>query len=173
MADRLRQPANRVARAAIWLWAGRGMLSLVVIVALLTLVAWILSQQDVPGGPMAWLSDHAWALPSAGALVAGVPLVLVQPPYRYAVHRWEVTSDLVYTRTGWLDRRWHLVPISRIQTVDTDRGPIERVFDLATVRIHTASHAGSSTIEGLPLDVATELAGTLAERANGLRDDAT
>jgi uncharacterized protein len=173
MEARLREPANRVAREAIWLWAVEGLLSVVGLAGLLLFAVWILSQQVGLEGPAAWLRDHPWVLPVAGAAVAGVPLVLVQPPYRYAVHRWEVTDDLVYTRTGWLDRRWHLVPISRIQTVDTDRGPIERVFRLATLKIHTASHAGSSSIRGLPLDVATELAEKLAAQANQLRDDAT
>lgn len=173
MAARLRQPANRVARAAIWLWAIRGLLTVIGLAAILTLVAWIIRQQPQPGGPPPWLYDHVWWLPVAGAVLCAIPLVGVQPPYRYLVHRWEITSDLVYTQSGWLDRRWHLIPISRIQTVDTDRGAIERVLALATVRIHTASHAGSSSIEGLPLDVATELAGRLAEEANRLRDDAT
>lgn len=157
----------------MWLWAIRGLVGVGGLAGLLCLAAWIISQQPEPGGPPLWLYDHAWWLPVAGAVVGAVPLVVLQPPYRYLVHRWEVTGELVYTQSGWLDRRWHLIPISRIQTVDTDRGAIERLLSLATVRIHTASHAGSSSIEGLPLDVATELAGRLAEQANRLRDDAT
>lgn len=173
MEPRLREPANRVARAAIWLWAVRGLLTVAGVVGILIFVAWIVGQQTDPGGPPPWVRDHAWLLPVVVGVLAGIPLVLVQPPYRYLVHRWEVTKDLVYTQSGWLDRRWHLIPISRIQTVDTDRGAIERLFSLATVKIHTASHAGSSSIEGLPLSVATELANSLAEQANQLRDDAT
>jgi uncharacterized protein len=169
---RLRQPANRVARAAILQWALESLLAAAVFTGILVLIGWGIgsSRPDwLPG----WLVDNVRWLPVLGAIVAGVPAVVVQPLVRYVVHRWEVTPDVVFTLTGWIDRRWHIVPISRIQTVDTDRGPLERVLGLATVKIHTASHAGSSEIAGLPAEVAARLAQDLARQANQLRDDAT
>jgi membrane protein YdbS with pleckstrin-like domain len=105
--------------------------------------------------------------------VAGLVLAGVVPSWRYRLHRWEVASDVVYTRTGWFSRHWHLVPVSRIQTVDTRQSWIERPLGLATMHVRTASHAGSSKVTGLPLDTATLLAADLAHRAHELRDDAT
>ena len=61
------------------------------------------------------------------------------PFWRYRVHRWEVTDDAVYTRTGWLWQEWRIAPMSRIQTVDTARGPLEQLFRLASVTVTTAS----------------------------------
>jgi membrane protein YdbS with pleckstrin-like domain len=100
-------------------------------------------------------------------------MVLVAPVWRFRVHRWEVSADVVYTRTGWFSREWLLVPVSRIQTVDTKQGWIERLLGLATIEINTASHTGSSEVSGLPAGVATRLAEDLAHRAHDLRDDAT
>ena len=48
-----------------------------------------------------------------------------------------------------------LIPMSRVQHVDTGRGPIERRFGLATVVLYTA--AGPSKIPGLAGEVADRL----------------
>ncbi len=122
----------------------------------------------VPG----WLSDHTWWLPAAVALLM-LPFVIVEPLWRYAVHRWELSGDVLYARSGWLSREWVFVPVSRIQTVDKAQGWFERMLRLATVEIRTASYAGSSTIKGLDYEVAARLAEELAHRAQELRDDAT
>jgi hypothetical protein len=135
-------------------------------------------------GVAAWADDAQWsALPHAvlsriwwlpaAVAVLGVISVAVTPVWRYRVHRWEAGYDVVYTRTGWFNRHWLLVPVSRIQTVDTEQGWIERALGLATLKITTASHAGSSKVAGLPVGAATTLAEDLAKRAHDLRDDAT
>jgi membrane protein YdbS with pleckstrin-like domain len=118
------------------------------------------------------LTARAWWLPAVVG-VTGVLSVAVGPVWRYQVHRWEAGFDVIYTRTGWFSRQWLLVPVSRIQTVDTEQGWIERALGLATLKIATASHAGSSKVAGLPVAVATTLAEDLAKRAHDLRDDAT
>lgn len=59
------------------------------------------------------------AVPWHGLLIAtGVLTVLwllvgtlVVPGLRYRLHRWEVTEDAVYTRSGWLVREWRIAPI--------------------------------------------------------------
>ncbi|MCT9929537.1 PH domain-containing protein [Planotetraspora sp. A-T 1434] len=167
----LRDPAHRVSRRAIALWLVEALIGFGFLVGGAALVAYWIGGSDwalVPG----WLSDHAWLLPVAVAVVM-LPFVIVEPLWRYAVHRWELAGDVVYARSGWLSREWVFVPVSRIQTVDKAQGWFERVLRLATVRIRTASHAGSSTIQGLDYEVAARLAEELARRAQELRDDAT
>jgi membrane protein YdbS with pleckstrin-like domain len=118
------------------------------------------------------LYGRLWMIPLVTAAIV-LPNVLIGPMWRYRVHRWEIRADVVYTQSGWFNREWRLVPVGRIQTVDTKQGWLERPLGLATLRIDTASHAGSSRVEGLPADVATALADELAHRAHELRDDAT
>ncbi len=65
-------------------------------------------------------------LTAAGALVS----VVVAPIWRYRVHRWQIGPQAVYTRTGWLVQERRIAPISRVQTVDTYRGPLDRLFGL-------------------------------------------
>lgn len=153
------------------MWTVEGVFGAATLVAFGALAAWLVS-----AWAPAWLPDpiasRIWWAPWIG-LAFGLPGVLIEPVGRYLVHRWEVTSDAVYTVSGVFEREWRLVPISRIQTVDTTRGLLERMLGLATLRIRTASHAGSSDIPGLPAGTAAGLAQDLAMAAAALRDDAT
>ncbi|MQA97884.1 MAG: PH domain-containing protein [Streptosporangiales bacterium] len=168
---RLRPPAHRVDRRAIWLWTLQALTGAITTVGLGCVGAAVISATR-PGWLPEWLLDRTWLLP----VVIGVlflPEVTIAPVWRYRVHRWEVSADVVYTRAGWFSRTWQLVPVARVQTVDRTQGLLERLFGLATLRVTTASHAGSSLIVGLRDPVATELSETLAVQAGELRDDAT
>ncbi|MEE2034524.1 PH domain-containing protein [Rhodococcus chondri] len=88
----------------------------------------------------------------ATVVLGGVHIAVV-PLWRYRVHRWEISDTAVYTRSGWFTQERRIAPISRIQTVDTERGPIDRWLGLATVTVTTASSAGAVQITAL--DTAT------------------
>jgi hypothetical protein len=95
------------------------------------------------------------------------------PQWRYRVHRWEVAPEAVYTRAGWLHQESRIAPISRIQTVDSERGPLEQLFGLANVTVTTASAAGPLKIEGLDHQTAQRLVDDLTTAAHATRGDAT
>ncbi|GAA5042369.1 PH domain-containing protein [Nocardia callitridis] len=95
------------------------------------------------------------------------------PSWRYRVHRWEITDEAVYIRVGWFSQSSRVAPISRVQTVDTERGPLERLFGLATVTVTTASSAGAVRISELDNDVAEETVLRLTRIASLHRGDAT
>ncbi len=59
--------------------------------------------------------------------------------------------------------RLSVVPYGRMQFVDVTAGPLERVFRLATVRLHTAAAASDARIPGLESGEATRLRDRLAE----------
>ncbi len=109
---------------------------------------------------------------AVGLVLAAVSIGVV-PLWRYAVHRWEVTDEAVYTRVGWLTVESRVAPISRVQTVDTERGPLERVLGLATVTVTTASSAGAVRIAALDLPVAEQTVTRLTAIAALHRGDAT
>jgi hypothetical protein len=89
------------------------------------------------------------------------------------VHRWEATDDAVYALGGWLTRKWQIVPISRIQSIDTEIGLIQRWLGLATVTVTTASSEGKIAIEGLDVRVAEATVDRLREVAAATDGDAT
>ncbi len=72
-------------------------------------------------------------------------------------------ADLLIER-GIMFRRTTLVPYGRLQFVDVIAGPIDRIFGLAAVKLHTASAASDAVIPGLPRAQADSLRESLAAR---------
>jgi len=151
---RLRPPRNRVERrAAAWWTAQSSVFALPLPITFAVLYLFI---------PPA----RGWFGPClAVTLAASLAYMAVMPVWRYRVHRWETTAEAVYARSGWLWQRWRVVPISRIQTVDTLRGPLQTLFGLCAVTVTTASTAGAVKINGLNPRVATEIADHLTAHA--------
>jgi membrane protein YdbS with pleckstrin-like domain len=157
----LRAPANLVDRRAVSYWTVRAALGW--LVPLIGGLVWLLT------GALRQVS--AVALP----LVAAVALahLIVMPRWRYRVHRWETTPEVVYTQSGWFNQERRIVPLSRIQTVDTERGVLERMFGLANLTVTTASARGPVHVHGLDLATTQRLATELTERTQATAGDAT
>jgi uncharacterized protein len=160
---RLRAPRHRVSPRALWYWAARA--AVLWLVLLGVQVIWWFADGDgtrrehlVAGG--------VW-------LVLAIVHLAVMPQWRYRVHRWEATDTAVYTQTGWLRQERRIAPISRVQTVDTERGPVEQLFRLANVTVTTASAAGPIKIHGLAAADADQLVADLTGRVAQTTGDAT
>ena len=111
----------------------------------LALLAWLLS-----------LPVAVW-LPLAVVVVvlAAVGWVQVGRNARWWAYA-ERDEDL-YVRHGVMFRRLVVVPYGRMQYVDVQAGPLEQVFRIASVHLHTASPGTSARIPGLPADEAARL----------------
>jgi membrane protein YdbS with pleckstrin-like domain len=121
-----------------------------------------------------WPDARSWLVALSGAVLrGGLAYLVVMPRWRFRVHRWEVTDDAVYTSTGWINQQWGIAPLSRIQTVDTERGPLQQLFGLATVTVTTASAAGALRLARLDRALAEELVERLTARTQATRGDAT
>jgi uncharacterized protein len=155
-------PAHPPSRRAPLRWAIGGLVPWLVLAA--GQVVWIAFDRR-----LLWLH-----LLIAAVTVLGVAISLaVVPLWRYRVHRWELGPQAVYTRTGWLVQERRIAPISRVQTVDTYRGPLDRLFGLANVTVTTASSAGAVHIAALDVAVADQLVAQLTDIAAIGREDAT
>lgn len=155
----LRPPSNQVdPRCRRWWAAQVALASIGPLIALLVLTAFL--------GPWLLLAAIVWLALSIVALVA-VPRV------RWAIHRWEETETAIYSRSGLFWEEWRAAPLSRVQTVDKTRGPLERLFGLATVVVTTASSKGAVRIRSLDAELAEQIADRLTLRAEGDQRDAT
>ena len=97
-----------------------------------------------------------WILVSA--LLTG--LFVSWPPVRYRHTAYEVTEQGIRIRRGVLWRSVTAVPRSRVQHTDVAQGPIERMYELATLVMYTAGTQNSSVA----------LSGLAHETALGIRD---
>lgn len=100
-----------------------------------------------------------WIVPLAGALVG----VLVVPELRWRRWRYEVREEEIDLRRGAFTITRTLVPMARVQHVDTNRGVFEQSLGVATVVFHTA--AGTTAIPALRLAEANEVRDRIATLA--------
>jgi membrane protein YdbS with pleckstrin-like domain len=98
-----------------------------------------LAGSDAPG-VLAWL---AWALAVGVVAVGGVAMPLV----RWRTWRYEVRDEEIDLLRGAVVVRRTLIPMTRVQHVDTQRTPLSDLFELRSVTVHTA--AGSHAIPAL------------------------
>jgi uncharacterized protein len=136
---------------------------------------WGLGVLGALGAAYRWIeAARPWLGPVL--LIAGLLYlvnILVMPTCRYLVHRWETTDDAVYALEGWLTRKWQIIPISRIQSIDTEIGPLQQMLGLATIKVTTASREGTITIQGLAARTAEETVDRLRAVTAATRGDAT
>jgi uncharacterized protein len=155
-------PAHPPSRRAPLRWAIGGLISWLVLAA--GQAVWIAFDRR-----LLWLHIAIAVVTVLGATIS----VAVVPLWRYRVHRWELGPQAVYTRTGWLVQERRIAPISRVQTVDTYRGPLDRLLGLANVTVTTASSAGAVHIAALDVAVADHLVAQLTDIAAIGAEDAT
>lgn len=74
----------------------------------------------------------------------------------------ERDADL-YIKHGALFRELIAVPYGRMQFVDITAGPLEQMYGIASVRLHTASPRTNARIPGLPAEEASWLRDRLTE----------
>jgi membrane protein YdbS with pleckstrin-like domain len=104
----------------------------------------------------------AAALIVAGAVAVGAVLVLWFARNRFRSWAYQERDEDLIVERGVLIRRLSVVPYGRMQFVDVTAGPVDRVFRLATVRLHTAAAASDARIPGLERDEAARLRDRLA-----------
>ncbi len=105
------------------------------------------------------LGTLIWVVPVLGA--AGG--VIVVPEVRWRRWRYEVRDEEIDLLRGTFTVVRTLVPMARVQHVDTRRGVLEQALGVATVVFHTA--AGASAIPALPVAEATAVRDRIATLA--------
>jgi membrane protein YdbS with pleckstrin-like domain len=118
------------------------------------------------------LFEFWWGVLGAGIVIALIVLRLLFLPRSLRSWGYAERAEDMLVRHGLLYRRLSIVPYGRMQFVDVTAGPLERLFGLATVQLHTAAAATDAKIPGLLPAEAARLRDRLAAlgeaRAEGL-----
>ena len=153
MTEPMPRPEERLQRRVVAYWfVADGLTALVI-----TGLAWFV------GRPL--LAEHwdAWSKGPLENILLGVcigllSLAVITPGLAYARWRFGFLDALLMMRYGILFVEERAVPVRRMQHVDLVRGPVERLFGLATLVVFTAGNEGSAfRVPGLSVQRATEL----------------
>lgn len=132
------------------LWWSTGALVATAVVAAVSLVDAIL---PLP------LPDRAATV--AAAALAGAAAALV-PVVRYRRWRYAMRPEGLWIRKGFLTVTVSVIPYRRLQFVDTRQGPLDRMFGLSQLVVHTAALGTSGRLPGLDARQAERLREALA-----------
>ena len=156
----MNEPKHHIDPRAIKVWRIEGsiytFLSLVVTIVL-TVLAW-----------KGWIPNIIPIITWIITFVEGIVMILVVPVLRWKRCKYEVREEEIDIQKGWLIIKRTIVPMVRVQHVDTSHGPLLRSFKLASVHISTA--ATVHEIPALPAADASNIRDQIASLAR-VRDD--
>lgn len=155
-------PKQRIAKDAIKAWRLTALILLIIPIAL-TGASWYL---------MYTFNFLVFWIPIVLSIITLLDLIITPffiPKWRWRRWRYEVVDEEIYIQHGILIVTQTLIPMIRIQHVDTKQGPILSKYKLATLTITTA--ATTHEIPALSENEATELRDLISELARVEQDD--
>ena len=103
-------------------------------------------------------------LPTLGVPIVGLAAVVVAPQRVYRRLHFRLTERLLQVVRGWLFHVDTVVPLVRVQHIDVTRGPLEKMFGVATLVVHTAgTHNSIVTLPGLAPERAAQIRDIIRE----------
>ena len=114
-----------------------------------------------------------WFLPSniyigkIVSIIIGILLIgnaIISPYFRYYRYRYSINEECIDIEEGYLFVKRNIVPIERLHKLQTEQGPIDRMFHVAKVNVTTAG--GDVTIRFLQKEKAEAIAERLKDRIN-------
>lgn len=125
------KPKEKIDQKAVTAWRFTGLIYFVL--SLLLIVGFFVASHYLGPFPR-WIPYILGGL----SLVTAILLIAVIPAIRMRYWCYEIREHEVDIQYGIIVVRRSLVPMARIQHVDTEQGPILRYFKLATLSISTA-----------------------------------
>lgn len=156
-----KEPINRISVKGLRVWRIYGIMQ-TLIVLLLGIGTGVINY---------FTGNYIWLYIVTGVVVVlfGYLFIYLFPKVRWSRWRYEVRDQEIELQHGLFVVKKTLVPMIRVQHVDTEQGPILRKYDLASITISTA--ATSHTIPALITEEADELRGRISVLARVAEED--
>lgn len=165
------EPMTRIHKDAIKAWRINSILYGLLIFIPIGLYILVMAVQNVDSG-MRWYEGMDWVLLFVAMIISLIPyllLVIIFPKLRWERWKYDVSAQQVDMIRGIIIRKRTLIPINRVQHVDTRQGPVYRKFGLSSVTISTA--ATTHEIPALDDETADELRNTLSTLVRRVKED--
>ncbi|MBW8350124.1 PH domain-containing protein [Bacillus sp. IITD106] len=157
----IQQPAKQISELGLKVWRITGVIY--------SLILWTIA---IGIGVLVYVFDWpVWiTISSAGiALILTIMNIFIIPSIRWRRWRYEVREQEIELQHGVFFITRTLVPMVRVQHVDTVQGPLLRKYHLATIQISTA--ATTHEIPAVDLHEAEELRHAISRLARVAEDD--
>lgn len=106
----------------------------------------------------------AYGLPTFAIPVLAAVAAVTAPERIYRRLRYRLSERLLQVVRGWLFHVDTVVPLVRVQHIDVTRGPLEKLFGVATLVVHTAgTHNSIVTLPGLAPERAAQIRDIIRE----------
>lgn len=142
------QPIHQLPEKAQIVWRLYGIFYTAIIMVVTVGIGFLTYKYDWPQ----WILWLAITL----VLIVGILSMIIFPSIRWKVWRYEVREQEIEIQSGLFVVKRTLIPMVRVQHVDTEQGPILKRYNLANISISSAA-----TIHTIPM--------LLTEDADGLR----
>lgn len=155
------QPVNQISKKGLKVWRLYGVMQSIIVLLL-----------AIGAGVLAYIFEGSWwiyAIAVAVVLLYAYLFVYLFPKVRWMRWRYEVRESEIELQHGLFIVKRTLIPMVRVQHVDTSQGPILRKYDLAGITISTA--ATNHTIPALITEEADELRSRISALARVAEDD--
>ena len=158
MYSQIHAPENRLSKDSVKVWIISRVISYVIWIAIFSILLYLDYR-------FSWYEWIGWVLIGITSLIAlsGIWSVFIKPFLLYKNWRYDAAEDFLQLKSGAFNEEHQLVPMTKIQSVATNQGPILRMYGLYSLTIETMG--STHRIPALPKDVAIELRNRIAHYA--------
>ncbi|WHY62312.1 PH domain-containing protein [Cytobacillus firmus] len=159
----IKEPQNRISSRAIRVWIISEVIQNIIGFAVLGVLFYL---NDL----FSWKEWIGWVL--IILLFVSIPAAIwsfISPFIKYKSWRYDVDEEYVQMKSGVWQEKHLLIPMTKVQSVETVQGPIMRKYGLYSVTMGTMG--SSHTIPALPESEAVSLRNQIAKYAKIKEED--
>ncbi|MGN7177104.1 hypothetical protein BK139_22030 [Paenibacillus sp. FSL R5-0490] len=159
----IKEPQNRISPRAIRVWIISEVIQNIIGFAVLGVLFYL---DDL----FSWKEWIGWVL--IILLIVSIPAAIwsfISPFIKYKSWRYDVDEEYVQMKSGVWQEKHLLIPMTKVQSVETVQGPIMRKYGLYSVTMGTMG--SSHTIPALPEGEAASLRNQIAKYAKIKEED--
>lgn len=132
-----------------------GTLVQLIVVSITLFIIWIMFGESWP---------QVIKIIMVGAVLLDFIYLIISPKIRYERYRYSINEEAIDVREGFIFIKRNIVPIERLHKIAIEKGPIDRMFNLAKVIVTTAG--GDVTIKFLDDEKSEIIANSLKKKIN-------
>jgi len=103
-------------------------------------------------------------------MILAILNVIISPYFRYHRYRYKLDEDALEIVEGYIFISHNIVPIERIQNIELQQGPIDRIYGVSKMTITTGG--GEETLRFVSGDVVKTMSDRLKKRINQIAAEA-